>query len=152
MNLNITLEITRSLQVATDAHKDQKRSDGSPYVFHIMRVATKVRDELKPAAQLHDVLEDTTVTEADLRRLFSTRTVDLVVILTRKPGESYLHYIRRVALEAAACEIKLADLEDNLVDHEPGSRRDAYELAQSILRERLANMDSDPPGLEECLR
>ncbi len=136
-HLALALETTESLRIATDAHKDQKRSDGSPYIFHPIRVANNVRPELKPAAHLHDVLEDTKVTEAELREIFSTRTVDIVVILTHKPGESYADYIKRIGDDHEATEVKLADLEDNLKSHKPGARRDKYELAQWILRERL---------------
>jgi (p)ppGpp synthase/HD superfamily hydrolase len=135
--LATALEITESLRIATQAHDGQKRSDGSPYIFHPIRVANNVREELKPAAHLHDVLEDTKLTEATLREIFSTRTVDIVVLLTHKPGESYVDYIKRIGEDAEATEVKLADLGDNLLNHKPGARRDKYELAQWILCERM---------------
>lgn len=74
-----------------------------PVVFaHVKRVAERVEagpishgsDEEIVVALLHDILEDTVMTEVILRRLFPKRVVDAVVVLTRNqltepafPGE-----------------------------------------------------------------
>jgi len=64
--------IEKAVQIALEAHKEQKRKhDGSPYIVHPFMVALQVArhgfDEKTIAAALvHDVLEDTDVTEAFL--------------------------------------------------------------------------------------
>ena len=51
--------------------------------------------------------------------------------ITRRDGEAYADYIERVALNAAATDVKIADLRDNLSrgDGPPGSLRKRYERA-----------------------
>ena len=69
------------------------------------------------AALLHDIIEDKSPeynAEKLLEMGFDVKVVKLVDILTRKPGEIYMDYIRRVSLDADAVKIKLSDLEDNM--------------------------------------
>ena len=66
------------------AHHGQKRKSGEPYIIHPLAVAQILAQELRldsesiEAALLHDVIEDTPVTHADLARLFSPAVADLV--------------------------------------------------------------------------
>ena len=85
----------------------------------------------KAAAALHDVLEDSEVTVEDLRSArLPDEVVDAVIALTHAPGLSYEQYIERLAGNAIAFEVKLADLNDNLINN----RR----LAPSVdVRERI---------------
>ena len=60
---------------ARDAHRNQKRASGEPYFIHPCAVAEILVDlgldaETIAAALLHDVIEDTPVTEEDVRREF----------------------------------------------------------------------------------
>ncbi len=69
------------------------------------------------AAFLHDVLEDTDYPEAELDRLFSARTMALVRLLTKQPGDTDAVYQSRI-LESGDYElmlIKFCDLSDNLM-------------------------------------
>ena len=56
--------IRAAFELANDAHKDQKRKSGEPYIIHPLAVAQIVAADLKldsesiEAALLHDVLED----------------------------------------------------------------------------------------------
>lgn len=136
MNIAI-FQFVLARSLAREAHQGQFRTDGTPYVEHPQRVADSVGPEFKAAAMLHDVLEDTEITEAHLRDVFPARVVDPVVILTRRDRESYARYIRRIAdsRNPAAIAIKIADLNDNLSDHPPGARRDKYELAKAYLED-----------------
>lgn len=105
-------------QLATRAHAAQTDKAGLPYLDHPRRVAALVAEstddqEAIAAAWLHDVVEDTPVTLDRLRELgFSTAVVDAVDALTRRPGEGDRYY-QRVAANALARAIKLADLWDN---------------------------------------
>jgi (p)ppGpp synthase/HD superfamily hydrolase len=70
--------------------------------------------EARMAAVLHDVVEDTTVTLDELRAEgFPASVLEAVEALTKREGEDYEAFIRRVAPNPIAREVKLADLRDN---------------------------------------
>ena len=61
--------------MAADAHKDQKRKSGEPYIIHPLCVAIILADleldkESIAAGLLHDVVEDTVMTEEELTEEF----------------------------------------------------------------------------------
>ncbi len=67
------------------------------------------------AAVLHDVVEDTHCTLADLRkRGIPDEVVQAVDCLTKRTGESYDNFIQRVKTNAISRKVKLADLADNM--------------------------------------
>lgn len=112
----LSKETEVAAMVSSLAHQDQKRKfSGEPYATHPVEVASKVRDELKPAALLHDVIEDKPDIKLDKTNV-SQETIDTVQVLTRKPDETYAEMIDRVAQDPAAREIKIADLMTNLSD------------------------------------
>jgi GTP pyrophosphokinase len=83
--------ISRAYEVARDAHVDQKRRSGEPYIQHPLAVAEIVArlgldDITIAAALLHDAVEDTEVSLADVERDFGkdvARIVDGVTKLDR---------------------------------------------------------------------
>jgi len=65
MESNSLLE--KALTIAYTAHAGQVDKAGEPYILHPLRVMLKMRsDEEKIVALLHDVVEDTDITLADL--------------------------------------------------------------------------------------
>ena len=77
-----------ALVVASTAHSGQFRSSGEPYVVHVIHVAIILSDmeidlDTLTAALLHDVLEDTSVTESELREHFGPEVVTLVDGVTK---------------------------------------------------------------------
>jgi hypothetical protein len=71
--------------------------------------------ELKAAAMLHDVLEDTELTALDLQETgISIRTIATVVALTRKPSQTYAEYINGLSGNEDALRVKEADLLVNM--------------------------------------
>jgi len=74
----------QALRLAVVAHKEQlRKSDGSPYISHPIMVAMLLQqygfDEITVAAGLtHDVLEDTAVTESELRAALGDEVVNYV--------------------------------------------------------------------------
>lgn len=70
-------QIRAAFEFAQEAHKDQKRKSGEPYIIHPLAVAQIVAEELRldsesiMAALLHDVIEDTGATHEDVARIFS---------------------------------------------------------------------------------
>ncbi len=77
-------QIRAAYEFAAKAHEGQNRKDGSPFVTHPLAVAQIVAEELHldsesiMAALLHDTIEDTTATHAEVSRMFSTTVADLV--------------------------------------------------------------------------
>lgn len=105
----------KAKEIAEKAHKDQVDKNGKPYIEHIYRVADRLGYlEEKIIALLHDTLEDTDVTEEDLRKEFPEFVVEAVKALTRdKEKESYEEFIKRAALNDMAIKVKVADIKDN---------------------------------------
>ncbi len=133
-----------ALGIAYKAHKKQLDRSGVPYVFHPYEVASSMDDEITcAAALLHDVLEDTRLTERYLlKHSIPKEVVELVKILTRDPNEDYFDYIRRVKTNPAAVKIKLADLAHNgdssrldEVSDADRKRLEKYAAARAMLTE-----------------
>jgi (p)ppGpp synthase/HD superfamily hydrolase len=124
-------------QIAIEAHKGQKRWNGEDYINHPIRVADRFeREPLKIIAWLHDVLEDTKLTKADLvSQGIPKELCETIDLLTRKKDQSYLDYILRIKDDAFAKVVKIVDLKDNLWDIKDGSLKDKYLLALYILRQ-----------------
>jgi GTP pyrophosphokinase len=88
--------IQRAYRVAEEAHRDQKRHSGEPYINHCLAVASILADlrvppEVIAAGLLHDTVEDTSITLTDLRRDFGETIailVDGVTKLTNLPRVS----------------------------------------------------------------
>ena len=108
--------LQKALDIAVFAHRDQLQKNGLPYVFHPIAVMHRVASiEAKTVALLHDVLEDSELTVADLvKASFSDVVIEAVVCLTRVEQGSYTNYIERVKNNKLAIEVKLADLEENM--------------------------------------
>src|SRR5690606_11747524 len=70
-------------------------------------------DNAVATAWLHDVVEDTPVTLADLEESFPAEVTIAVDALTRRPGEDPADYYARVRAVPLALAVKLADLADN---------------------------------------
>ncbi len=80
--------IERAYQIARDAHKDQKRKSGEPYIIHPLCVAIILADleldkETIIAGILHDVVEDTVITEEELAKIFGKEVALLVDGVTK---------------------------------------------------------------------
>ena len=83
--------INKAYSIAYEAHKDQKRRSGEPYIIHPVAVAQILCDmgmdcDSICAALLHDVVEDTEMTEDEIRSLFGN-DVELLVEGVTKLGQ-----------------------------------------------------------------
>ena len=127
----MTTLILDAAHFAAEAHADQRRKGaaGRPYINHPLAVARIVAEvtedaEVIAAALLHDVLEDTDVTAADLQARFGARVAGLVDELTDPPERKALEREARKAAQAAhmthaspeAQLVKIADQTANLED------------------------------------
>ncbi|MBO9041445.1 MULTISPECIES: HD domain-containing protein [Curtobacterium] len=141
--------IAVALTIAREAHAGQVDKAGRAYIEHPVRVAKRVRRRnpdasagVVAAALLHDVLEDTELTRADLLdRGIPVDVVDDVDAVTKRAGESPEEYFARVRARAGARAVKGADIEDNTDPErlaqldEPTRRRllAKYERSQQLL-------------------
>ena len=105
-----------ALELAVEKHKNQTDKAGNPYILHPLHVMENVNSkEGKIIAILHDIIEDTDVTEDYLLKIgLSKRIIDAVVALTRSKDMDYQEYIKNLSSNPLAKEVKLADLEHNM--------------------------------------
>ena len=80
--------VEKAYHIAADAHKEQKRKSGEPYIIHPLCVAIILADlemdkETIVAAILHDVVEDTVMTLEELSREFGAEVALLVDGVTK---------------------------------------------------------------------
>ena len=125
----VTDEIARAVEFATAHHGDQQRPTGVPYLEHLLEAvqilvegAGVTASDVIVAAVLHDVVEDTPCTLADVRAAFGSRVAELVGWVTKPdPGpaqdsaavtERYLRRLRDAPPDAIL--VKLADRMSNV--------------------------------------
>ena len=80
--------IEKAYKVASEAHKNQLRKSGEPYIIHPLYVAIILADlemdkETIVAGLLHDVVEDTIMTEAQITEEFGAEVAQLVDGVTK---------------------------------------------------------------------
>lgn len=140
----IWTELTKKAYlIACHAHCGQVDKGGSPYIVHPCTLAAQMpTEETAAVALLHDVLEDSDVTETDLLEHGIPKSiVQTVSLLTRPPRGTYLDYIRELRGNPIAAIVKKADLEHNMdltrLGHPPTdqdiSRQNRYRKALKIL-------------------
>lgn len=105
----------KALTLCFAAHKDQTDKSGIPYVFHPFHLAEQMDSELTTVvALLHDVVEDSEYTLADLTDMgFPAEVTDAVALMTHGEGVPYLDYVAKIRENPIARKVKLADLRHN---------------------------------------
>lgn len=87
--------IHKAFNFAREAHREQRRKSGEPYIIHPIAVALIIARELQLgaapvcAAFLHDVVEDTPCTDDKIRDMFGEDVAFLVRVVTKKNKKSY---------------------------------------------------------------
>jgi len=140
-----TLE--KAIAIAVGAHAGQRDKAGRPYILHPLRVMHGcASDDERIVAILHDVLEDTEVTEADLRQAgFGDELIAALRCLTKAEGEHYADFIGRLMPNPLARRVKTLDLLNNMdcsrlttFDDKDAARMQRYVAALARLREPRA--------------
>lgn len=108
--------IEDAIQLALHTHRGQTDKGDHAYILHPLRVLSSVsEDTAQLAAVLHDVVEDGEVTLNDLRKAgYPGQVVKAVDALTKRQGETYEAFIKRLKPNRLARTVKLADLKDNM--------------------------------------
>ncbi|MBU1105282.1 MAG: guanosine-3',5'-bis(diphosphate) 3'-pyrophosphohydrolase [Candidatus Riflebacteria bacterium] len=141
-----TLE--KAIEIAARAHTGQVDKAGAPYIFHPLRLMFSVTGQLEQmTAVLHDIVEDTTITLADLRTEgFPEAVVVAVDALTKRPGETRLEAAARAAENPIARAVKLADVAHNMdlaripdPTEKDYARLKEYEQVRALLLARAAS-------------
>lgn len=116
MSMSKRATVEDAISIAAEAHKGQRDKAGAPYLLHPLRMMMRMESEAAMmAAVLHDVVEDTDWTLERLRAEgFADEVLEAVDCLTKREGETYEEFIRRVEANPIARQVKVADLEDNM--------------------------------------
>lgn len=105
----------KALKISFEAHKNQTDKSGMPYVYHPFHLAEQMDDENSVCvALLHDVVEDTDMTLADLIQAgFPEEVTDALALMTHDDLTPYMDYVERLSHNPIAAKVKLADLAHN---------------------------------------
>jgi (p)ppGpp synthase/HD superfamily hydrolase len=138
--------VERAAQFARTAHTYQLDKQGRDYfLWHLWPIAESLRPhgpEAVAAGYLHDVIEDTDTTAAELTEAFGEKIAGAVIACTRIPGEPYASLIERAAANPLGRLVKLADNAHNLAGNDDlalvdpvkaASLRKRYEKARTVL-------------------
>ena len=122
--------IRKAFDIALDAHKDQRRKTGEPYIYHPIEVAKIVANEIGlgatsiACALLHDVIEDSEYTYEDLKKIFGKNIADIVNGLTKisvmnqqnisVQSENYRKLLLTLSEDFRVILIKIADRLHNM--------------------------------------
>lgn len=142
--------VIKAIQFAAEKHKGQeRRGSGLPYVMHpiiVMELVQKYKggskhiEELKCAALLHDVLEDTDCTYSEIEREFGPLVASIVMELTSDEAMIKLlgknEYLKgkMEKMSQYAFTLKLLDRLSNIMD----GPRDGYVKKTLKLLDHLA--------------
>ena len=133
--------LNRAYVYAMKAHGEQKRASGDPYFSHPLEVAAiltdlKLDDATIAAALLHDTIEDTAATRAEIDQMFGPDIGALVEGLTKlkkldlvtkeaKQAENLRKLLLAIADDVRVLLVKLADRLHNMRTLVAHAARDA---------------------------
>ena len=121
--------VDKAFYFAVEAHKDQRRRSGEPYIYHPIEVATIAAHDIGLGrtsiicALLHDVVEDTQYTLDDIREMFGeklSRVVDGLTKFDQMEGaesmqaENFKKIITSLTYDVRVVLIKLSDRLHNM--------------------------------------
>ena len=142
--------IRLALDTAVDAHRDQRRKSGEPYILHPISVAKIVANDIGlgapsiAAALLHDVVEDTKYTIDDIKSKHGNQVAKIVDGLTKisslkkdknvsLQAENFRKMLLTLNDDARVIIIKIADRLHNMQTMDVMSRQKQIKIASETL-------------------
>ncbi len=142
--------IRSAFDVAVDAHKNQRRKSGEAYIFHPIAVAKIVASEIGldavsiASALLHDVVEDTPYTLADIERMFGETVARIVDGLTKiahlkkdknisQQAENFRKMLLTLHDDVRVIIIKIADRYHNMLTMDAMPEQKQVKIASETL-------------------
>ncbi|MHA8083135.1 RelA/SpoT family protein [Aquirufa sp. A-Brett2-15D] len=123
-------QIKKAFLISAEAHKDMRRKSGEPYIYHPLSVAQICVEEIGLgttsiiAALLHDVVEDTDTTLAEIEKQFNPKIAAIIDGLTKIAGtfeygtsqqaENFRKMLLTLSDDIRVILIKLADRLHNM--------------------------------------
>ncbi len=141
-------------EIALKAHQGQYRSDGKEYITHPLAVEELFMgynpkylgyfdtDIIRGLCLVHDVPEDTSVSEEDIENYLAdmgidAKRIDIFIealrVLNKNNHDDYCFYILACKRNPYSSIVKGLDLKHNMSDLPKGTRKDKYRLAEQIL-------------------
>lgn len=111
---------SKALALASEKHAGQIRKDGSPYIFHPLRVSKTIADagyniNYQIAGLFHDLLEDTDTTLEEIK-IYGEDVLEAVKLVSKNYCNNMKDYIPNILKNHMASVVKNADRIDNLWD------------------------------------
>ena len=118
-------KINKAIAFINIKHCEQTRKDGTPYVWHPLKVALMVKEagyseDYQLAALFHDLLEDTDATEGEILELSNEKVLAAVKLLT-KTSDNKKTYIDSILKNEIAKVVKSYDRIHNLQEAKTAS-------------------------------
>ena len=113
-NAEYSKDVAAARALAERRHAGQVDKAGLPYITHPQRVAERLETpEVQVVGWLHDTVEDTGLTLQEVEAQFGPATAAAVDAVSRREGEDWDAYLRRVKANPVARQVKISDLIDN---------------------------------------
>ncbi len=141
--------IRKAFNIALEAHKDQRRKSGEPYIYHPLAVARICAEEIGlgttsvVCALLHDTVEDTDLTLDEVRDLFGPTVATIIDGLTKistvqwqtdsMQAENFRKVLLTLAQDVRVILVKLADRLHNMRTLESMARDKQLKIASETL-------------------
>lgn len=122
--------IRKAFEISMDAHKEMRRKSGEPYIYHPLEVTLICVEEIGLGttsiicALLHDVVEDTNMTLADISKIFGPKVSSIIDGLTKiaenfeqsqsAQAENFRKMLLTLSEDVRVILIKLADRLHNM--------------------------------------
>lgn len=141
--------IQRAYRVAEEAHRPQKRASGEPYITHCLAVASILAELGVPAAVvaaglLHDTVEDTEITLADLQENFDGEIANLVDGVTKLTNLPRVSRDEQLLRAENASETEASEQEgETQEEKKPALLGRRPDMASETLRKTFLAMDDD---------
>ncbi|HTA61166.1 MAG TPA: bifunctional (p)ppGpp synthetase/guanosine-3',5'-bis(diphosphate) 3'-pyrophosphohydrolase [Bacteroidia bacterium] len=141
--------IRKAFELAVEAHKDMRRKTGEPYIYHPIAVAQICAEEIGLGTTsiicglLHDTVEDTEITLADIEGMFGERVAKIIDGLTKISGvfdqtsslqaENFRKMLLTLSDDIRVILIKLADRLHNMRTLDSMERGKQMKIASETL-------------------